>query len=201
VAFSPDGSTLASGHWQRVLLWKSNSCSPVRELVNDLAQNQVLALSADGTFVAAGYMDSKWIAIWDSRSDYARGLEGDEINVAALLFSPGGEWLAGGACDGQVRIWDLATCKVPHELTAPNFDPVTCLAVSSDGKWRATGGNYGSLCLWNTATWEQVAWLPCRYSVLGIWFRLESDPLETRVADAGGVTGVPNVYVLELVGK
>jgi hypothetical protein len=46
---------------------------------------------------------------------------------------------------------------------------------------------------------ELPAWMPCADTVLALWF--SPDSRELRVADAGGAKHVPNIYVLEVVGR
>jgi WD40 repeat protein/uncharacterized caspase-like protein len=70
--------------------------------------------------------------------------------VHAVVFSPDGRWLASGAKDNTIKIWDVSTGRLVRTLHG-HGSPVSALAVSPDGKLLASGsGNiydfrYGSL--------------------------------------------------------
>ena len=63
---------------------------------------------------------------------------GHTDRVVAVAFSPDGKWLASGADDRTVKVWNLATRKVLHTLTGHSAD-IRTVAFSPDGKLLATG--------------------------------------------------------------
>jgi WD40 repeat protein/uncharacterized caspase-like protein len=58
--------------------------------------------------------------------------------VQAVVFSPDGRWLASGAKDGTIKIWETNTGRLLRTLYG-HGSSVNALAVSSDGKMLASG--------------------------------------------------------------
>jgi len=115
VAFSPDGTLLASGSYDKtILLWKiSDSRMPVRlsePLVGHFSFVNSLAFSPDGeTLISAG--DDRNLFIWDI-SNPERVLLPRNVSKAhnapinMIIFSPDGTQLASASDDNSVSLWD-----------------------------------------------------------------------------------------------
>ena len=58
--------------------------------------------------------------------------------INAILFSPDGNWLASGANDDTIKIWDISTGHVLRTLYGHSSN-VNALAISPDGKLLASG--------------------------------------------------------------
>ncbi len=111
VAFSPDGTTLAStGNDQVVYLWDLASKKAIRKFEGHTAKVNTVAFSPDGTRIASGSWDNT-VRIWEVAT-------GKEIYnfasfhtdaVEQVQFSPTGAFLVSGARDGFVNIFDVDT--------------------------------------------------------------------------------------------
>ena len=88
-------------------------------------------------------------------SDLRRTLAGHTLRVVAVAVSPDGTWLASGARDGLVRIWDAVTGQ-QRALLAGQAGAVTAVAVSPDGSWLASGARDGR-CGLDATTGQQRA--------------------------------------------
>jgi WD40 repeat protein len=112
VAFSGDGTLLASGGWDRTVhLWDSSNADPARwtplpAVPDPAASIECLAISPDGRHVAWGGTDST-IKVWDRTSGDVHTLRGHLAWVRSVAFSPDGQHIVSGSQDGTIKIWPL----------------------------------------------------------------------------------------------
>jgi WD40 repeat protein len=109
IAFSPDGTTLASGGFdQAVKLWGLAAGRELATLHGHEGWVVAVAFSPDGSVLATGSHDQT-IKLWDAATGQSLAtLRGHTGNVYTVAFSPDGSLLASGSLDGTVRLWDLA---------------------------------------------------------------------------------------------
>ena len=130
VAFSPDGSRLASAD----LLWDvaAGTHTPLEPYYS-------VAFSPDGTMLALGTYDSK-IKLWDMEAGTTTATyEGHRSTVYSVAFSPDGTKLVSGSLDFTVRLWDVATGT--HATLEGHKDKVQSVAFSPDGRTLASGSD------------------------------------------------------------
>ena len=109
VAFSPDGTMLASGAGdQTIKLWNVTSGAELHTLTGHSDRVLAVAFSPDGTIFASGSWD-KSIRLWDvTRGTELSALKGHANLVDSLAFSPDGKILASGSFDGSLKLWRVA---------------------------------------------------------------------------------------------
>ncbi|MCT9931718.1 AAA family ATPase [Planotetraspora sp. A-T 1434] len=126
LAFSPDGTTLATGE------------------VRDGALRSEGGPPADGG--EGGLTGESTVRLWSLATRKQIGIPlGHAGFLTELAFSPDGKSLAGGSQDGSVRLWDLATYK---QVGPPLTGSLTSSAFSPDGRTLATTGTNGAR-LWD----------------------------------------------------
>jgi polar amino acid transport system permease protein len=184
-SLSTEGRTVAGVDTDGVVhVWDVAAGQLLQSIGSGLNANRALALSSDGTLVAAGNGEN--IQIWDARSgDAVQTLQGyweDESeqedwlghdkDVTVLAFSPDGTILASGGADKIIVIWELESGEVKGigdghfgAITTLVFDQQgrTLLSGSSDNKaktWRVPGGKVSGTYVGHLGIVKGVAFGP-----------------------------------------
>ena len=169
VAFSPNGSILASGiHHETIFLWIGTELflETFEGHTDDVTS---VAFSPDGSILASGSKDDT-IRLWNVDLERDTGpvlwdletgqqvantreevnntqrllkiFEGHKDEVNSISFSPDGSILASGSDDNTIRLWDVATGQLKNILedsTSKWHHFYTSVAFSSDGSILAGG--------------------------------------------------------------
>jgi WD40 repeat protein len=151
VAFSPDGSTLASGSADHtIVLSDLRTSRSTAVLTGNTDQVYRVTFSPDGHFLASGSLDGK-VLLWDLRTHKAPTVLTCQLGtVWGVAFSPNGHTLAAGGADGSVLLWDVADPgQSPIPVPSPLPTQVWSVAFSPDGQTLAAGSFDGTVRLWN----------------------------------------------------
>ncbi len=145
LAASPDGSMLASGHWDGVTLWRIESGERIARLRGFGRYVTAIGFSRNGRFLAAG-SDTGELQIW-SVADRRR-VHSTKIalgTVSSLAFSPDSRRVAAGTYhDGLLTIVDVRTGRVLRQTKASEFG-CGSVAFSEDGRFVIVPSNGGVL--------------------------------------------------------
>ncbi len=153
LAWSPDGSTLASAGYGQVKLWDAETNEELRTLEGHTSFVWGVAWSPDGSVLASTGQDGT-VRLWDSETyeELAEFRVGWGFCVA---WSPDGGRLAVGNGSGAVVVWDVETGALTYS-SSQGRSPIIGIAWSPDGGTIAAGDLSGKIGLWDAETGEQL---------------------------------------------
>lgn len=126
------------------------------DLVHNLVHQSVVCcvrFSADGKYVATGCNRSAQIfdVVTGQQvchlTDNTTNQDGD-LYIRSVCFSPNGKFLATGAEDKIIRVWDIATKRILHQFSGHEQD-IYSLDFASDGRHIASGSGDRTIRLWD----------------------------------------------------
>src|SRR5262249_27205869 len=110
VAFSPDGTRLATGGWDKTLrIWDLAGGAPPLTAEGHDSFVTCLAFSPDGRRLASSSEGHKVQVMDTVTGRVVSTLRGHALGVVGLAYSPDGRSLATASEDKSVKLWDMAT--------------------------------------------------------------------------------------------
>lgn len=155
LAFTPDGNTLASAGYDKVVrIWSIATGLTDRVLrgqISDGREGEIhaMALSPDGSRLAvAGYMSSTCpgngcgdIRLFDLNTGQLIGLASGHGNIVlSLAFSADGRRFASASADGTTKVWDAAQRRASASFPAPEGWAMRVAFVGGDHVATASSG-------------------------------------------------------------
>ncbi len=149
LAFSPDGSVLASGGYRDIKLWRRPQDVRLATLQGASGETAAaLAVSPDGKWLATASPENA-IKLWDlSNGQVNKTLAGHAAPLTSFRFSPDGSRLFSASQDKTVRAWQVSDGSLIGRIDTPA--PVAALTLIGDGSKLATGGGDNMIRVWQT---------------------------------------------------
>ena len=155
VAYSPDGTQLASGSYDNTIrIWNAETGKPIWTLRGHTEVVLSVAYSPDGSQLASGSGDGT-VRIWNAETGKPiRTLRGHTGSVLSVAYSPDGAQIASGGSDGTVWIRNAETGKLIRALGG-HTTWVYSVAYSPDGS-QLTTSSHGMARIWNAETGNPI---------------------------------------------
>ncbi len=150
VAFSPDGTTLASSSQDKTIqLWDINTRSHLKTLTGHKEDVTAVVYSPDGKTLASGSAD-RTIRLWNANTgDLMLPPIKEAGQVTSLAYSPDGGILASGTeNDNVVHLWNAQTGQHLQTFTG-HTQSVNAVVFSPDGETLASVSSDGTILLWD----------------------------------------------------
>jgi WD40 repeat protein len=191
VAFSPDGTCLASGSQDKtVRLWDIATGQELHRLESHTGSVRAVTFSPDGTSLASAGSDGT-VNLWEVASGRElRTFKGHTDPVWDVAFSPDGRHLASGSVDRTVRLWDVGSGKELQVLSG-HTGVVKSVAFSPDGQRLASAGGQGEVKLWETAGSKELLTLNGHRGVVEC---VAFSPDGQHLASSGGVDSAVRLW-------
>jgi hypothetical protein len=143
---------LISGSYDQSLHIWDLSTGEWENLAGHQGRVQSLALDPQDWRLASG-SETGTIHLWQlPDGELIKTLDlGSNASVETLGWSGDGQYLAAGASDGSLQVWNLRVQECCYELEA-HTGPMTALAITPDNQTLISGGADGRLKLWHLAT-------------------------------------------------
>lgn len=183
VAFSPDGSLLASASMdQTIKIWSTSTWALQRTLNGHTNDVTSVAFSPNGQKIVSGSADGI-VKVWNSASGACLlTIAAHALPVTATVFTTDGTRLVSGSDDDTVRIWSAADGSAVLTLGGQR-DFVGSVAFSPDGTLCAGAGGDQTIQVRNASDGSIVCTLAGSSNYVS---SLVFSPDSARLASGGG---------------
>ncbi|MCA8994398.1 MAG: WD40 repeat domain-containing protein [Planctomycetaceae bacterium] len=201
IAYSPDGSLIASGGQDNTLrIWNASNGHQVFSLKGHTHTITVVKFSVHGKWIASGSSD-RTVRIWDVETGQQfRLLTANQSDVRDIAFSPNGTRIASvGVDDRTLHVWNIFSDQEAFSITGPReWQGLESVAFSPDDKWLALGTYNGTVQICDATTGEQRRTIA---KDMGVIRGLDFSPDSAQLAVSGAAITVWDVVADKQIAK
>jgi len=197
LAFSPDGSLLASAYaWSdaTIYLWDVVTGHALGRLEGHRSFVERLVFAPDGQTLYSACFDQS-IGVWDVPHQKQIGrLQGHVGRVAGLVLSPDARTLISSAYDGSIHLWDLpAKVRPPAKVVLPVRIGVYGSVFTADSRRLITASRTEPITVWVVGTTNAIE----QISALGTNNQSVALSPDDGLLAVGGCDGTIKVWDLQ----
>jgi WD40 repeat protein len=183
VAFSPDGTRVATAVGLDVLTWDAQTGKPLATLSGHTGD--VVSIAYDGQRIATGGDDGT-ARVWDAATGESLLTLGGH-SVWQVAFTPDGDRLLTGGADGTARLWDIGPTRGRDWLTVPGpADRQSGVVFSPDGTTFAVPRQVAGVTIRDVETGAKIVTLKGHDARIR---RMAFSPDGTRLVGSAGSVG------------
>lgn len=173
ITYSPDGRILvAAGEGNVLNVWDVETGKHIVTLYGDdvyYNKREVVFCNGGETFLVAGggiatsddvSDKDQGVVQWNCNTWEAERVITSEFDIDSIALSPNNKYVACSGAGPSIRIWDVETNELKHELFHQNGEKyvlrIDAISFSPNGKWLLSGGNDGRIRVWDVETGEEI---------------------------------------------
>ncbi len=155
LAYSPDGSVLASGAGFVVTLWDAATGERLRETIVNADVFRIVWTPDSSALAVVGNNSSRIIVIDPYSGEVVTEIPSpDRLVLWSIAFSPDGRLMATSNVNGNVRVTDIDSGNYVYEDLTIAHGAGWDLEFSPDGSRLASCNGSGGVWIWDTSTWQ-----------------------------------------------
>ena len=175
VKFSPDGRTLVSAGWDKVVhVWDVRAQRETAQLPGHKQFISGLTFIPGSTLIASGSWDNT-VRVWDLAAERRPRIFKTGASVISVAASPdgqqlaavGGDWATAPDSPNGARLWNTRTWK-PQPQIGEHHTQIGLVVYSLDGEQLITGAADRMCRIWDVETGNMLASLTCTGWIQGL---------------------------------
>jgi WD40 repeat protein len=173
IAFSPDGTLLASGSWDAAIrIWTVPEFKEKWKLIGHGSSVYSVAFSPCGTRLASCGLD-KTVRLWDvDRGKLIGIMLADSASqhgslVTCVCYHPSGRVVASASSDNSIKLWLTKSLELSTTING-HSESVWAVAFSPSGERLASGSSDNKIKIWKCDAWGKPGAVPtCERTLQG----------------------------------
>ena len=182
--FFPDGRRLITAAVDNTTRIWDVSTGSQRFRLDHSGRSAAATLSHDAHWIATG-SDNQSAQIWDATTGKRiSNLQGHNVEVTSVAFSPNDRLLATGDARGHVKLWNREDGQIVANLDA-HTRRISAIAFLPDGSRVLTASSDNTVAQWDLATGQELSHLILKHpdSILTMQLLPSGDSVVTSCAD------------------
>ncbi len=177
ISVSPENDRITTASADRTIrAWSLNSAKTYESPSAGKYVYGLVVADKGQLLVSAGQSDTT-VSVWDATNKQAiRHFAGTDSTIN-FLDGDGGDWVAGGNWNGDVRIWNVKTGELIRSMGSKELGGMQQCALSDNQKWLASATNKKQVVIWDAQTGDLAKTIPVPDGCWGLDFSADGQTL------------------------